>query len=323
MELLSNVRNSASSVASLFRERRLPWRLSQKLYRRRLEAARLFYDHAVLSTPPHITGEEALHFEIHVLLSTRHVGMTLWAVKSFLHHAERRYGVILHDDGTLSEQDIAKLEAHLVNVKVIRKADADRLIRKKIGHMPNCCDYRFSSTETTDHRGRTYNMRVFALRLFDFNLFSDATKTMVLDADVLFFKNPEEIVEWADDPADRNSLYSVEQYVAKRDSRYEVVGFERKSPPPTWANAGLLCFDRRGYDLEMIESWIGRDRHMMTQYATFEQRMYNLLLEHRGGATRLPDTYAFNYTDENIVATHFAIKHRFFENIPRIQQALG
>jgi len=283
---------------------------------------RRYYDIKVLSTRPYRTGEDSPHFEVHVLLGNRHVGMTLWCVKSFLHHTERKYTVVLHDDGSLTAQNVESLKKHLVNVRVVRRAEADDLIREKIKHLPNCCEYRFSPKETSDHRGVKYDMHIFAIRLFDFNLLSNASKTLVLDADVLFFKKPQEIVEWAEDPVDRKSLYSIEQYIPQRNARYEVIGFERKIPPPIHFNAGLLCLDKRAYDLEVIESWIGKKKELMDKIATFEQMAYNNLVEEKGGGTALSDSYSFNYTDADVIATHFAIKHLFFRNLPRLQRAL-
>jgi hypothetical protein len=322
-DMASNSQGVRTKLVSLFLEQRLPWRLSQWLDRQKQEAARRHYDRKVLSTRPFVTGEDCPHFEMHTLLGHKHVGMTLWCVKSFLHYSGRKYIVVLHDDGSLTERDVETLKKHLVNVKVVRRTDADALIREKIKHLPNCCDYRFSPKETSDHRGVKYNMHIFALRLFDFNLLSAATKTLVLDADILFFKKPQEIIEWAEDPEDRNSLYSIEQYIPQRNARYEVIGFERKVPPPTAANAGLLCFDKRGYDLGLIEDWIGRNREKMDKYATFEQSTYNHLVQTRGGSVPLPDSYSFNYTDQTVTATHFAIKHLFFRNLPRLEKVLG
>jgi len=310
-------------LVSLILERRLPWRVSQWLYHRRLAAVRRFYDHRVLSTRPYITGKECPDFEVHALLGHKHVGMCLWSVKSFLHFSGGAYSVVLHDDGSLTRRDVDILRAHLVDARIVRKGDADEAIRDKIAAFPNCCDYRFERNLTTDHRGGKYNMYIFALRLFDFNLLSDARKILVLDVDVLFFKEPREIVAWVRDASSTGSLYSVEQYVPRRNARYEVVGFDRRETAPIWANAGLLCFAKSAFSLESIEGWIARDRAMMDKYATFEQRMYNLLLQRWGGAIPLPDSYAFNYTDEDVVATHFAIKHLFFDNVPRLQDAFS
>lgn len=309
--------------ASLFIEGRLPWRTRQWLYNRRLDLTRRQYDKEVLTTRPFVTSDDHPHFEVHILLGHKHVGMALWCVKSLLHYAKRKYRVVLHDDGSLTDRDAENLRQHLINSRIIRRSEADELMREKLGHLPNCSQYRFLPLETTDHRGQKYNMRIFAIRLFDFNLVSGATKTFVLDADILFFRKPLEIMEWGENSSYINSLHSVEQYAPKKNARKQIIGYERKFPTPTWANAGMLCFDKRDYDLELIEEWISRDKDMMDTHATFEQRMYNLLLQHQGGSVPLPDTYSFNYTDEMVVATHFAIKHLFYENIPRIQRSLS
>lgn len=321
--MAEETRTLSERLLSLLREHRLPWRVSQWLYHQRLDAVRRFYDHRALSTRPCVTGKECPAFEVHALLGHRHVGMCLWSVKSFLHNAAVACRVVLHDDGSLTRRDVDILQQHLVDARIVRRADADAAIREWIGALPHCCDYRFGRTLTTDHRGGNYNSNVFALRLFDFNLLSDATKILVLDVDVLFFKEPREIVAWAQDASSTGSLYSVEQYVPRRNARYEVVGFDRRVPVPGWGNAGLLCFDKSAFSLEAIEGWIARDKDLIDNHATFEQRLYNLLLQRSGDSAPLPDSYSFNYNDEDAVATHFAIKHLFFDNVPKLQEALS
>ena len=307
----------------LLKERRLPWRMSQWLAKRELNALRRRYDRKVLSTRPFRTGEDCPHFELHMLLGHLHVGMCLWSVKSFLHYSGRKYTVVLHDDGTLTDADIATLQKHLVGAKVMQKVVADKLIRDEIAHFPHCSEYRFTAKETSDHRGEKYNMRIFAIRLFDFNLMSNACKTLVLDADILFFHEPREITEWAEDPADRNSLYSIEQYVPVRNARNEIVDYEHKTTPPTDFNAGLLCFDKRAFDLAAIDAWIGSKKELMVKYATFEQAAYNHLVKRKGGSAPLSDSYSFNYTDDSVAATHFAIKLLFFKNLHRLETVLS
>ncbi len=324
--LMSNI---LSLVPDFVRERRLPWRLSQAIARLNFQLLRWRYDRQVLSTRPFLTGEDCPHFEVHTLLGHNHVGMVLWSVKSFLHQTGKKYSVVLHDDGSLTDSDIQTLEKHLVNVKVVKKPTADALIKERISGMPNCQEYRFTAKETSDHRGIKYDMHIFAIRLFDFNLISSGTKTLVLDADVLFFKMPRDIVEWAEDVGDRNSLYSVEQYKPRRNSQNEIIGYELKTPHPIdanagllWFNAGLLCFDKRAFSLKALEDWIGANKEKMNTYATFEQKAYSYLVQAKGGSAPLPNTYSFNYTDQDVVATHFAIKILYFRNLKRLEKAL-
>lgn len=322
---MTTIRENATIIgklASVITERRLPWRLSRWMDRRRLDAVRTRADRDALLTEPMQTGRDCLHFEVHVLLGRKHVGMTLWCVKSLLWATGRKYVVVLHDDGSLTDKDVAQLERHLLGARVVRRPQADALIRDKLQHLPHAMSYRYSPKETSDHRGQKYDMHIFALRLFDFNLMSNATKTLVLDCDILFFKPPLEIMGWAEDPHRRGSLFSIEQYVPLRNVRYEITGYRRKDPLPTDANCGLLCLDKGIHDLGEINAWIGRNLDKMDRLATFEQHAYNHLLQTKGGGTPLPDTYSFNYTDDRVVASHFAIKHLFFENLHRLKSAL-
>ena len=142
------------------------------------------------------------------------------------------------------------------------------------------------------------------------------------DCDILFFKPPHEIMDWAEDHDRPGSLYSIEQYVPLRNARNDITGYRRKDPLPTDANAGLLCLDKRIHDLDAIDGWIGRNLEKMDRLATFEQHAYNYLLQIKGGGIALPDTYSFNYTDDRVVASHFAIKNLFFENLHRLKPAL-
>lgn len=316
-------RTLSERLVSLLVERRLPWRVSQWPYRQRLDAMRRSYDHRALSTRPFGNGKECPSFEVHALLGHRHVGMCLWSVKSFLHSSGGAYSVVLHDDGSLTRHDGDILRAHLIDAWIAREGDADEAIRGTIGAFPNCCDYRFGHTLTTDHRGGDYDSNVFALRLFDFNLLSDARKILVVDVDVLYLKEPREIVAWAQDASSTGSPRSVEQYVPRWNAKYEVVGLDRREPAPGWGKAGLLCFDKSAFSLEAIEGWIARDKDLIDKHPTFDQRLYNLLLQRGGDSALLPDSYSFNYIDEDAVATHFAIKHHFFDNVPKLQEALS
>jgi hypothetical protein len=309
-------------VFALLKERRLPWRMSRWLDRRKLEQARARADRRVRLTRPFVTGQEFPQFEVHMLLGHKHVGMTLWSIKSLLHYAARSYKVVLHDDGSLTEEDIALLEEHLLSVTIIRKTVADGLIRKHLEHRPNCLRYRFSKKEATDHRGTKYDEHIFALRLFDFNLLSSAEKVLVLDCDVLFFQRPREIVDWAQDPDLQGCLYGIEQYVPLRSARHQITGYRYKNPLPTAANAGLLCLDKRIFNLDAIEAWIGQNLDRAPKLATFEQHAYNHILRLAANGKALPDSYSFNFTDQAAVASHFAIKHLFFENLRRLESVL-
>lgn len=299
---------------------RIPWRLSQAIEKYHIEFLRWKYDKVVNNTKPMITGKDDLHFEIHLLLGHRHVGMCLWAVKSLLNAADKKYSVVLHDDGSLSDADIATLKQHLIGVHVFRKPEADLLIAKKISAFPHVEMYRFNKLGVTPWGQR---MSIFSLKLLDFNFLTNARKTLVLDTDVLFFKRPEEIISWAEEIESEGTLYCHEYYKPLFNKNKCVIGFERKAEMPLGFNSGLICLNRDVIDLAAFELWLIKNRERVDKVYTFEQHAYNHLVDRSNKHRALPETYSFNYNDTNCIATHFGLKKLFFKNLPRIHKLLN
>jgi hypothetical protein len=297
----------------------LPWRLRQVLDRWNQNIVRKAADRRVLNTPAQITGRDNPDFEIHILLGKKHVGMSLWAIKSFLHWAGKSYSVVLHDDGSLSDENIKTIHQHLVNSTVISRADADVLMAEKLVAFPNAYQYRFSRLGSIAPHGKA---SVFSLKLLDFSLMSNSSKILVLDSDVLFFNKPDAIINWINDPADRDCLYCFELYVPIRDARNRIIRFDRKPEVPPGFNSGLICFDRSAFDLARLDEWLGANRELAETVYTFEQRAYNQLVKTSGKHRPLPETYSFNYNSHDCVATHFGIKSLFFKNLSRIHRML-
>lgn len=299
----------------------LPWSLRSILMEKIEHLLREVYDHKILDTKPYITGQDAPYFELHMLIGKRHVGMCLWAIKSFLHFSGQRYRVVLHDDGTLRQEDISTLSEHLPNARVIRRVDADKEMADKLANYPLCKTFRFSVVETANHRGQKYNMFIMSLILLDINLLSDAEKIMILDADVLFFKKPVELINWINDQNDNSSLFSVERFRPYRDKKNRLQ-FDLK--PSETLNSGLLCYNPKTIlDLPTLEKWISENRDLMYTSPVFEQLAYSYLIRRQPSSRSLTgDIYAFNYTSQDVTASHFGMKRQFFENIPRIESLL-
>jgi len=293
--------------------------LRKKLDRWEQDIARTLADRRVLNTPPYTTGRDNPDFEIHVLLGKKHVGMSLWAVKSLLYWAGRAFSVVLHDDGTLSDEDIARLNAHLPHSRVIRRTDADALMAEKLAAFPNAYKYRFGRLGSMAAHGKA---SIFSLKLLDFGLLSDARKILVLDSDVLFFGRPEAIIEWVDNAADSDCLYCFELYVPIRNARGKLIRFEKKPHTPPGFNSGLICLSRSVLDLAVLDEWLGMNRELAETVYTFEQHAYNHLVKHSGKHRPLPESYTFNFNHPDCVATHFGIKPLFFDNLPRVRRAL-
>lgn len=301
---------------------RFPWRLTQWMSRHYLGALRRYFDRKVLATSPYTTGKEIPDFEVHVLVGHNHVGMCLWSVKSFLHFCGKKYTVVLHDDGSLFQKDIVTLQTHLPNVVIIRRAEADRIMREMLEKFPNAVRYRFGSARRSASTATSLDPHIFSLKLLDFNLLSKAPKILALDTDVLFFKKPTEIIEWVDNTDQRRCLYCLELWVPIRNERNAIVRFEKKNESPSGFNSGLMCLHRSAFEISILDQWLGTHLALVEKEYTFEQHAYNFLVQRTTDHGALPTSYTFNFNNAACVATHFGIKSLFFANLPRTFEAL-
>jgi hypothetical protein len=228
---------------------------------------------------------------VHLLLSRDSLLMGLWAVRSFQHFTERCWKVIFHDDGSLRDQDEALLQKHFPLAVVWRRADADRKMEAALAKYPNCLQIRRS--------------QVFSLKLFDPFFASEEDRLMVLDSDVLFFKKPAEILEWAgmDQPgfvfnSDFQSAYGISN--KNIEARFGMSLREK-------INSGLALIPRAGISLDLVEDFL-KEFPKVADHYWMEQTVYALLASKFGQCGLLPPTYEISYNRKrgaSCVARHY------------------
>jgi len=306
---------------SLFLQQRLPWRFADYLDGKNDAALRQKYRDWIEQTPPQPVASKKPEAEVHQLLGHRHVGMGLWSLKTLVKAADAGLGVVIHDDGSLTDADTSLMRRHLPGVRVIARRDADVQVRERLAPYPACTSFRFGNVQVSNHRGQSYNMFIMSLILFDINLLTDCDKIIILDADVLFFRRPDLIADWVLDDADTRTLYSVEAYKPTRQPDGSL-SFGPKAAHTL--NTGLLCLTKsQVYDLDRIEDWVGANPDLMYTSPVFEQLCYSYLIKRRDDAVELdPALYGFNYTTPESIATHFGIKRGFYENLHRAERLL-
>lgn len=161
----------------------LPFRkLARAIYWRLRVSPRSFYRSfkPVNSTRP-LKCNPAAQTELHTLTCHEHVFMYITAIKSLLRFVSE-LAVVVHDDGSLTEQDIATIERHIVGIKVIRRSEADEIVGKLLAPFLRTAAYRaavINSLELTDHA-----------------LLASRDKVIITNSDTLFLRRPSELIEW-------------------------------------------------------------------------------------------------------------------------------
>lgn len=92
------------------------------------------------------------------------------------------------------------------------------------------------------------------LKLVDIKLFDSNKRTILLDSDILFFKNPAELLSLAKDIAGANAFNKDidTAYILPSSTLEEVI----KAPIPEKLNAGLSVIDVDLINFDQIEKWL-------------------------------------------------------------------
>jgi hypothetical protein len=122
--------------------------------------------------------------EVHTLICKRDVQWWIATVNLFKHYSGLDFRTVVHEDGTLDEEDWVRLTQAITPCKIWRRAEADAVMVDKLKDYPCCSHFRFSAHHT-----------VFKIKLFDPFLLSESHNVIQMDADILFCKTPTALLE--------------------------------------------------------------------------------------------------------------------------------
>ncbi|ALO46399.1 WlaTC/HtrL family glycosyltransferase [Pseudohongiella spirulinae] len=232
----------------------------------------------ILQEPP-LTGLGRDEFDLHILLCARDVVNGLWALNSFLRYSELRPRLIIHDDGSLSQEHQQRLLQHFPEARIIPFEQANQDMSAALANYPNA--YRYRITE--------YSWP--AIKLLDFAWYSRERAFMVLDADVLFFKKPKEIIEAIRQNKGFYMSDWQDAYTWPLERWPAVLGTRGISK----VNVGLFYLPDGGlYDIGFVEQCLGAyyQRQPCPRLVWLEQTVWAALFATLGETMkRLPDTY--------------------------------
>lgn len=184
------------------------------------------------------------------LLCHRDVQMFLYNISSFFFATERVFPIYIIDDGTLTNYDKILLKKKL-NAEIESSVSAEVKVIKELAKFPYILKFR------CDKNTHQLKKKLDVLLLNPFNKF------IYLDADLLFYKKPEEIIKWIDSE-NKIGLYSAHNKYPLNfyNNQLEIIThayryllFQDFNPKinPSF-NSGLLCLYRNSFDLRKINN---------------------------------------------------------------------
>ncbi len=221
-----------------------------------------------------VVANDASVAEIHVLTSATDYLNLIWALKSFYHISQRRYALCIHDDGTLTDEVRATLAQHFPTARILNRRQAELDVLATLQNYPLCRKFRESNH--------------LSPKVFDFRHYLKADRMLLLDSDVLFFKEPTELLRRIESPkyrlncvnGDIKSAYTVTPELARQYCDVSLI--ER-------FNSGLGLIHRESLNLDWIEEFLAIPG-IIGNFWLIEQTLY-ALCSSRFGVELLPAEY--------------------------------
>lgn len=227
------------------------------------------------------------------LLGHAHVEMALLCLGSLLAYSAEPLRLRIHDDGTLTEEDRARLAAGLAEPDFVSRAAAEERLAAHLAARPATRALRQTNP--------------LGLKLVDALLLAPGERLLFCDSDVLFFR-PFSGLWGAEGETvflrDTQNAYSVRSWQVLREPRLRLAGH---------VNTGIVGFPRAAYDPDLLEWFLTHPEYQRTPVWA-EQTAWALLGARTGcgfvdpARVRLPGDRV--ELSEEIVALHFVSPRR-------------
>jgi len=230
---------------------------------------------------------------VHMLVSSRTWHAGLLAAASFEFFTGRRWPLFIHEDGTVGVDARAEIGRVLPGVTFVPRAEADARAAEAFAGCPL----------SLAHRAK-YNL---FLKFADTLAYADRERFIVLDSDVLFFREPSEILAWADSGS-RECLYNEDTREKFCIPRGEVAARAGAELLPRF-NSGLVLMQKAAMRTGRTEEFFAQIGDAAHAPQFFEQTLYALMAsENPGGGCALPRTYSISWglwREKGCISRHY------------------
>ena len=250
---------------------------------------------------------------VHVLTGQEQWVMTMWMLASFLLFTKRTWNIFVHDDGTLSDSAASTLLQTIDGCKLIPRSTADATMRDVLSEHAECVAYR--------------SQHPLAVKCFDIPYFAPGDRFILLDSDVLFYRTPDKIIEWAENPKDHTTWFNRDcQEPSPISSTRCLKDFGFALWPQV--NSGLCLISKEIIAHEKFEFWLQHPLIKQGNPWRKEQTLLALAASESNQGGILPPAYEVSLSPkagDSCTARHYigAVRNYFYsEGIRRLKGKL-
>lgn len=230
------------------------------------------------------------------LICHRDVPMALKCLDSLLKNSHEPISLILHDDGTLQESDFEILKNTLSSPKIIGIEESEERMLQTLKTYPNARQFRQTN--------------IFAKKLLDCISFNPSEIFAYCDTDIYFFRPFLNLYALPD--SNTNALF-LRDPIHPYSIRLRDFMTASDIQATQHVNAGMVCFRKSQYDLDLIEWLLSKDILHSKPYF-IEQTLWALMGQKVNCRLWDPKQLVFITPDvtvtDNTVAGHFVSPSR-------------
>jgi hypothetical protein len=259
-------------------------------------------------------GHAEVRVSVHMLVSSETWDAGILAAISFEKFTCRRWPLFIHEDGSVTENQRRVIERTLPGVRFVPRLQAEKAAEAYLKDHPKSLSNR-----------RRHNL---FLKFFDFPAYAPYDRFVVLDSDVIFFKRPDEILDWVD--ARKEECWfnedTKEKYCIPRRRIEEALGIR------IWqrVNTGVCLVPKSAISLDLGERLLAAFETSAHHPQFFEQTLYALMASAFNKGGMLPRTYNISWgylRDRGSICRHYvgAFKHDllYIEGAPSLLALLA
>jgi hypothetical protein len=225
-----------------------------------------------LDPPP---KDEGAPLKVHFLTGENHWYQTLFCFVSLQRFSERRIVPVLYSDGSLTKPYRAKFRRIVPWLEVQTKADIERRLDEALprDQYPLLREWR--------------EIQPLTRKITDLHAGETGWK-LLLDSDILFFRRPDFLLEWLQNPDRPCFMVDVDTaYGYSPQLRYALA----RRPIPEAANIGIFGWRSEVLDFAQIQDWLETMVDREDRRYNVTQALCSLMFSGRDCAIAPPEEY--------------------------------
>ncbi|OGN01233.1 MAG: hypothetical protein A3B91_03150 [Candidatus Yanofskybacteria bacterium RIFCSPHIGHO2_02_FULL_41_29] len=242
-------------------------------------------------------------FELHTICSRHGQGLWMfaWMLRSFLFHSKLKPVVVIHDDGTIDKATEKLILSKFPNVKVMFRDETT----KRILEMPGIPEIIKKSR---------LECHFFFDKLTNIIVFSKAKKVIASDSDILYYKEPTEVVDFISGKTDYDAM--VQRHIGdeldfflQMDDFY-TQKYNLKENKAALLNGGYIVINKDKFTVSQFSEYLEHTKRPLNDYF-IEMEGWTCLFAQVNYKFLSTERYAIKgFLGDNMVMKHYTSPRR-------------